>query len=98
MPFHRAMRFLIPVFLVIVLAGHGHAGDIRSARDANGAAVRPVTQVEQGSEADRMACTPDVFRRRSRHIPNVDGIVSCPETQKPNQSPACRAVFHTPSR
>ena len=98
MPFNRAMRFLCPVPLVIVLAGHGHAGDIRSARDASGAKVRPVTQAEQGSEADRMACTPDVFRLCGRHIPNVDDIVSCLETQKPNLSPACRVVFNAPSR
>jgi hypothetical protein len=97
MQFHRA-RFLFPVPLVIVLGGHGYAGEIRSPRDVNGAKVRPITQAEQGSEADRMACTPDVFRLCGRHTPNVDDIVSCLENQKPNLSPACRVVPNAPSR
>jgi len=47
----------------------------------------------QGSEAQRLACTPDVFRLCSQFIPDVDNIVGCLRHQRPHLSPACHAVF-----
>ena len=49
---------------------------------------------DQSSDAQRSACTPDVFRLCGQFIPDVDGIVGCLKLQRPNLSPACRAVFH----
>ena len=46
-----------------------------------------------GTEAQQRACTPDVFRLCSAHIPFVRAIVSCLERNKRRLSPACRAVF-----
>ena len=46
-----------------------------------------------GSDTDRSACTPDVFRLCGRYIPDVDGIVGCLKLQRTSLSPACRAVF-----
>jgi hypothetical protein len=47
----------------------------------------------QGSEAQRQACTPDVFRLCGQFIPDVPNIVACLKAQKPNLSPECRATF-----
>jgi hypothetical protein len=47
----------------------------------------------QGSDAQRQACTPDVFRLCGQFIPDVTGIVTCLKAQKPNLSPDCRATF-----
>jgi len=47
----------------------------------------------QGSEAQRQACTPDVFRLCGQFVPDVTGIVACLKAQKPNLSPDCRATF-----
>lgn len=48
---------------------------------------------ESGSDAQRSACTADVLRLCGRFIPNVNGIIACLKLQRPNLSPACRAVF-----
>lgn len=48
---------------------------------------------DRGSQSDRYACTPDVFRLCGMHIPNVPEIVSCLRSQKRNLSPDCRVVF-----
>jgi hypothetical protein len=50
-------------------------------------------QVANDQDAQRTACTPDVFRLCGQFIPDVDGIVGCLRLQRPNLSPACRAVF-----
>ena len=50
-------------------------------------------QVANDQDAQRSACTPDVFRLCGQFIPDVDGIVGCLKMQRPNLSPACRAVF-----
>jgi hypothetical protein len=47
----------------------------------------------RGSDAQRQACTPDVFRLCGQFIPDVTGIVACLQAQKPNLSPDCRATF-----
>lgn len=50
-----------------------------------------------GTDEQRAACTPDVFRLCSSEIPNVDHIMVCMTVKKASLSPACRAVF-TPVR
>jgi hypothetical protein len=40
----------------------------------------------------RAACEPDVYRLCSSDIPNVGKIIVCMKKEKPNLSPACRAV------
>jgi hypothetical protein len=40
----------------------------------------------------RAACAPDVYRLCSSDIPNVEKIIVCMKKEKPNLSPACRAV------
>jgi hypothetical protein len=47
----------------------------------------------EGTEAQRQACTGDVFRLCSSDIPNVDRIVACLKANKPKLSPACGQVF-----
>ena len=49
----------------------------------------------EGTEAQRQACTPDVFRLCSSAIPSVDRIVACLKTNRTKLSPACSAVFGT---
>jgi hypothetical protein len=51
---------------------------------------------EQGTAADREACTPDVFRLCGRYIPNADRIANCLQQAGPRLSPACYAVFNPP--
>jgi hypothetical protein len=46
-----------------------------------------------GTDDQRAACTPDVFRLCGSEIPNVDRIVACLKKEKPNLSKDCRAVF-----
>lgn len=46
-----------------------------------------------GSDEARRACTPDVFRLCSEHIPNADKITACLRAKKSQLSPACKAVF-----
>lgn len=96
MRFQKAARYLLPLPFAIAIGTPAFAGEMRSSRAPAGGKVQLTTQTEQGSEADRMACTPDVFRLCGRYIPNVDGIVTCLEAQKPNLSPACRVVFDSP--
>ena len=58
-------------------------------------AASTVTCFAAGTEAQRQACTPDVFRLCSSDIPNVDKIVACLKTNRSKLSPACSAVFGT---
>jgi hypothetical protein len=51
---------------------------------------------EQGTAADREACTPDAFRLCGRYIPNADRIANCLQQAGPRLSPACYAVFYPP--
>ena len=50
-------------------------------------------QESQGTEAQRMACTPDVFRLCGAQIPDHDRIVSCLRQNITLLSRPCRAVF-----
>jgi len=47
-----------------------------------------------GTDDQRAACTPDVFRLCGSDIPDVDRIVACLKKEKPNLSKDCRAVFN----
>jgi hypothetical protein len=49
---------------------------------------------ESGSNAQRSACTLDVFRLCRQFIPDVNGIIACLKLQRSNLSPACRTLFH----
>lgn len=48
-----------------------------------------------GTDDQRAACTPDVFRLCSSEIPSVDRIVACLKKQRTSLSPGCQAVFKT---
>jgi hypothetical protein len=47
-----------------------------------------------GTEEERAACTPDVFRLCSSEIPNIPGIIACLKKQKPNLSAGCRTAVN----
>jgi hypothetical protein len=49
----------------------------------------------RGTEQQRVACTPDVFRLCSWEIPNVDRIIACLRREKSQLSASCRQVFET---
>jgi hypothetical protein len=46
-----------------------------------------------GTEEQRAACTPDVFRLCSSEIPNVDNIIACMKAKQTSLSPPCRAAL-----
>jgi hypothetical protein len=48
---------------------------------------------EEGTAAQRSACTPDVFRLCAWHIPDHDAITKCLQQNKSKLSPKCREVF-----
>jgi|APAra7269097403_1048558.scaffolds.fasta_scaffold43972_1 hypothetical protein len=63
-----------------------------------GMAVQPaVSQENRGTEEQRMACTPDVWRLCGAEIPDVERIKACLRANVPQLSPPCRAVFETAS-
>jgi hypothetical protein len=51
----------------------------------------------QGTEREREACTPDVFRLCGAYIPDVDRITACLRGNGPRLSQACYNVFFPPS-
>ena len=53
------------------------------------------SQEYRGTWEQQMACTPDVWRLCSEHIPDTGRIVSCLRQNTPNLSNGCRAVFET---
>ena len=55
----------------------------------------PTSGFALGTDDQRAACTPDVFRLCGADIPNVDRIVACLKKEKPNLSKECKAVFNT---
>jgi hypothetical protein len=57
----------------------------------------PPASAEPGSDEQRAACTPDVFRLCGAEIPNVEKIVACLKREKPRLSAACQAVFNEPA-
>jgi hypothetical protein len=69
-----------------------------SALMMGGMAVHPaVSQENRGTEEQRMACTPDVWRLCGAEIPDVERIKACLRANVPRLSPPCRAVFETAS-
>lgn len=55
-----------------------------------------IAVAEQGTEQEREACTPDVFRLCGRFIPDEQRITTCLRNAGPRLSPACYAVFNPP--
>ncbi|MGX7741724.1 hypothetical protein [Rhodopseudomonas parapalustris] len=51
---------------------------------------------EQGTAAQREACTPDAFRLCGQFIPDASRIESCLREAGPRLSPACYVVFNPP--
>lgn len=45
------------------------------------------------TDAERNACTPDVWRLCASEIPNVGAIKLCLQRQRPRLSDACRTVM-----
>lgn len=45
------------------------------------------------SDAERSACTPDVWRLCASEIPNVGAIKLCLQRERPRLSVACRTVM-----
>ena len=55
---------------------------------ASGSAV-----AQQGTPAQRKACSPDVYRLCAGEIPNVRAITACLRRQRSSLSAACAAIF-----
>jgi hypothetical protein len=60
------------------------------------ALTRPaVAEDYRGTFAQRMACTPDVFRLCGSEIPDVGRIVACLRQNQTQLGAPCRAVFES---
>ena len=79
----------ILLVMIALTAPAAMAGDYKSS--GTPAPIHVVNN--QGSDAERSACTPDVFRLCGQYIPDATAIVGCLKVQRANLSPACRAVF-----
>lgn len=86
------LRRGIALLLVLLAVDTAAARDIKTPTPTNTSGTMQVAT--QGSDAERSACTPDVFRLCGQYIPDVDGIFGCLKVQRANLSPACRAVIH----
>jgi hypothetical protein len=62
------------------------------------ATLQTTTSFALGTDEQRAACTPDVFRLCSSSIPNVDQIVACLKQKKASLSAGCQAVFNAPQQ
>jgi hypothetical protein len=60
------------------------------------AALYSTSSFALGTDEQRAACTPDVFRLCGSEIPFVERIVACLKKEKPHLSPGCQAVFNAP--
>jgi hypothetical protein len=67
---------------------------VKFALPALALALYSTASLALGTDEQRAACTPDVFRLCSAQIPNVDAIVACLKRQKSNLSPGCQVVFN----
>jgi hypothetical protein len=85
----EALALSLAFSFTIAVSHASAASDATNARSA----TTPIPVSTQSSEAQRSACTPDVFRLCGQYIPDVDGIVGCLKLQRTNLSPACRAVM-----
>lgn len=54
------------------------------------------TSFALGTDEQRAACTPDVFKLCGSEIPNIPEIVKCLKEKKSQLSDGCRAVFNSP--
>jgi hypothetical protein len=50
--------------------------------------------IAQGTEQERQACTPDVFRLCGAYIPDADRITACLRANGPRLSRPCYDVFY----
>ena len=50
-------------------------------------------RAEQGTLAQRLACTPDVYRLCSEFIPNADEITKCLKQKLEQLNSRCKKVF-----
>jgi hypothetical protein len=83
---------IMPIYAALIIALAIATFDVAFAGSAP-PPMRTASTDYQGSDAQRQACTPDVFRLCGQFIPDVAGIVACLKTQKPNLSADCRATF-----
>ncbi len=62
------------------------------------ACVQAASAANQGSDEDRRACTPDVFKLCGEFIPDATRITICLQQKVRYLSPDCRAVFARPAK
>ena len=56
-------------------------------------AAASALRAEEGTYAQRVACTPDAWRLCSDQIPDVDAVKACMIAKRAQLSAACRATF-----
>jgi hypothetical protein len=64
-----------------------------AARIAISLVLHPTLGHALGTESERAACAPDVFRLCSSEIPNIDRIIACMKAKRASLSTPCRLVF-----
>ena len=52
------------------------------------------TAQERGTEAEQLACTPDVLRLCSSFIPSEEDIIACLQSKRTQLSPGCAKAFY----
>lgn len=65
---------------------------------ANALFVPDSARAEEGTAAERAACTPEVLRLCNEFIPDPTAITECLKRNKPRLEPECRAVFDADSK
>jgi hypothetical protein len=66
---------------------------LNAVRVAISMVLHPTQGHALGTESERAACTPDVFRLCSSEIPNIDRIIACMNAKRASLSTPCRLVF-----
>jgi len=61
-------------------------------------AAWPIGAARAESQADRDACTPDVWAHCGEFIPDRERIIACLKHKIRSLSPACRTVMRRPYR
>jgi hypothetical protein len=79
----------------ITMAARSTLGVITAAALITSCSAAPA---QQGTEAQREACTPDAFRLCGQFIPDADRIEGCLRAAGPRPSPACYVVFYPPQQ
>jgi hypothetical protein len=77
-------------------ASKAHLGALHGLLFALTAILYTTSSFALGTDEQRAACTPDVFRLCSSEIPSIDRIVACLKTNKASLSVGCKAVFSAP--